>query len=65
MKNLGYGKDYKYAHSYENNFTDLDFLPDAIKGTKLYNPGNNPKEFETKEKLKSFGAIGISIRYKA
>src|SRR6202012_173415 len=35
MKNLGYGKDYKYAHSYEGNFTDLDFLPDAIKGTKL------------------------------
>jgi putative ATPase len=52
MKNLGYGKDYKYAHSYEGNFTDLDFLPDAIKGTKLYTPGNNPKEFEAKEKLK-------------
>jgi len=52
MKNLGYGKDYKYAHSYEGNFTDLDFLPDEIKGTKLYNPGNNPREYETKEKLK-------------
>lgn len=52
MKNLGYGKDYKYAHSYEGNFTDLDFLPEAIKGTKLYNPGNNQKEQESKEKLK-------------
>jgi len=52
MKNIGYGKDYKYAHSYEGNFTDLDFLPDAIKGAKLYNPGNNAKENETKEKLK-------------
>jgi putative ATPase len=52
MKNLGYGKDYKYAHSYEGNFTDLDFLPEAVKGTKLYNPGNNPKEQEMKEKLK-------------
>ena len=52
MKNLGYGKDYKYAHSYEGNFTDLDFLPDAIKGTKLYKPGNNAREQETKEKLK-------------
>jgi len=52
MKNLGYGKDYKYAHSYEGNFTDLDFLPDAIKGTKIYNPGNNAKEIETREKLK-------------
>jgi putative ATPase len=52
MKNLGYGKDYKYAHSYEGNFTDLDFLPTEIKGTKLYNPGNNPREQESKEKLK-------------
>ncbi len=52
MKNMGYGKEYKYAHSYEGNFTDLDFLPEAIKGTKLYNPGNNQKEAESKEKLK-------------
>ncbi|WP_428327527.1 replication-associated recombination protein A [Mucilaginibacter sp.] len=52
MKNLGYGKDYKYAHSYEGNFADLDFLPDAIKGTKLYEPGNNARENESKEKLK-------------
>jgi putative ATPase len=52
MKNIGYGKDYKYAHSYESNFTDLDFLPDAIRGTKIYQPGNNSKENESKEKLK-------------
>jgi putative ATPase len=52
MKNLGYGKDYKYAHSYEGNFVDLDFLPAEIKGTKLYEPGNNPREQESKEKLK-------------
>lgn len=52
MKNIGYGKNYKYAHSYEGNFTDLDFLPDAIKGAKIYQPGNNPKENESKEKLK-------------
>ncbi len=52
MKNIGYGKDYKYAHSYEGNFTDLDFLPEAVKGTKLYTPGNNARELEAKEKLK-------------
>jgi putative ATPase len=52
MKNIGYGKDYKYAHSFEGNFVDLDFLPDAIKGTKIYEPGNNPREHESKEKLK-------------
>lgn len=52
MKNIGYGKDYKYAHSYEGNFTDLDFLPDAIRGTKIYEPGNNARENESKEKLR-------------
>jgi putative ATPase len=52
MKNIGYGKDYKYAHSYEGNFVNLDFLPDAIKGTKIYEPGNNSRENESKEKLK-------------
>lgn len=51
-KNIGYGKGYKYAHSFEGNFTDLDFLPDAIKGTKIYEPGNNAREAEAKEKLK-------------
>jgi len=52
MKNIGYGKDYKYAHSYEGNFAELDFLPDAIKGTAIYQPGNNPKENEVREKMK-------------
>jgi putative ATPase len=52
MKNIGYGKDYKYAHSYEGNFTDQDFLPDAVKGTKLYDPGNNARENEAREKLR-------------
>jgi len=44
MKELGYGDEYKYAHSYENNFTEHEFLPDEIKNTKLYNPGNNARE---------------------
>lgn len=52
MKNIGYGKDYKYAHSFEGNFVDLDFLPEAIRGTKFYEPGNNPHEQTSKEKLK-------------
>jgi len=52
MKNIGYGKDYKYAHSYEGNFVNLDFLPDAIKGTKIYDPGQNAREHEAREKLK-------------
>ncbi len=56
MKNLGYGKDYKYAHSYQGNFTDLDFLPAEIKGTKIYDPGNNARENEAREKLKKLWA---------
>jgi putative ATPase len=61
MKNIGYGKDYKYAHSYEGNFVNLDFLPDAIKGTKLYEPGNNPREHESKEKLKKLWGDRILV----
>lgn len=53
MKNLGYGKDYKYAHSYEGNFTSAEFLPDEIKGTKFYEPGNNPREEELRKYLRS------------
>lgn len=51
MKDLGYHKDYKYAHSYEGNFIPDDFLPEEIKGTKFYNPGANPREDEMRKKL--------------
>jgi putative ATPase len=53
MKELGYGDDYKYAHSYENNFAEQEFLPDEIVGTTLYNPGQNAREQSTREFLKS------------
>ena len=53
MKELGYGDDYKYAHSYENNFIELEFLPDEIKNTKLYNPGNNARENELRKFLQN------------
>ncbi|GGK26303.1 ATPase AAA [Yeosuana aromativorans] len=44
MKELGYGDNYKYAHNYDNNFADQEFMPDEVKGTKLYEPGNNARE---------------------
>ena len=53
MKELGYGKDYEYAHNYEGNFIAHEFLPDEIKGTSFYKPGNNPKENSLKIYLKS------------
>src|SRR5690606_18728233 len=53
MKELGYGDDYKYAHSYSNNFIEQEFLPDSIAGTKFYEPGNNSRENGTREFLKN------------
>jgi putative ATPase len=53
MKEIGYGKDYKYAHSYEGNFAELEFLPDEIKGTKLFDPGDNNREDEMRKRLKN------------
>ncbi|MDO9001244.1 MAG: replication-associated recombination protein A [Bacteroidota bacterium] len=53
MKNLNYGKDYKYAHSFENNFAEQEFLPEQIAETKLYEPGNNAREQEQRNYLKN------------
>ena len=52
MKDLNYGKDYQYAHNFEGNFTSMEFLPDQIKGTTFYNPGNNARELEIRNQLK-------------
>jgi putative ATPase len=52
MKDLDYHKGYKYAHSFENNFTDLEFLPESISGKKFYEPQNNPRENEIRNYLK-------------
>jgi putative ATPase len=52
MKNLGYGQNYKYAHTFDGNFVDQEFLPDAIAGTKLYDPGDNPSEQKLREFLR-------------
>jgi len=52
MKKLDYGKDYKYAHSYENNFIQMEFLPEEIKNTLIYNPGKNAREEDLRRFLK-------------
>ncbi len=52
MKELGYGDDYRYAHNYENNFVPHEFLPEEIKNTQLYNPGNNQREHAQREFLR-------------
>jgi putative ATPase len=53
MKNLGYGKEYQYSHNYENNFSAQEYLPEEIKGRKLYDPGKNAREEELRRFLKS------------
>ena len=52
MKDLDYGKNYKYAHDYEGNFTPQEFLPDEISTMKLYEPGKNAREEKFREELK-------------
>lgn len=51
MKDLNYGKAYKYSHDFENNFAFQEFLPDKIKGTKLYDPGQNARENDLRRNL--------------
>lgn len=53
MKDLGYGKEYKYAHDYEHNFAEQEFLPEELSGTVFYTPGTSQREIPVKEFLKS------------
>ena len=53
MKELGYGDDYKYAHSYPGNFVEQQFLPDNLSVSNFYQPGSNTKEAEIKKRLQS------------
>lgn len=58
LKDLAYGKDYKYAHSYEGNFSMQDYLPVELKGTRFYEPGSNPKEEEFRKYLQKIWGEG-------
>ena len=53
MKNLGYGKNYQYSHSYEGNFSEQEYLPKEISGTAFYEPGKNAREEEIRKHLKN------------
>jgi len=52
MKQLNYGTEYKYAHAFENNFIEQEFLPEEISGIKFYEPGKNLREEEQRQFLK-------------
>jgi len=51
MKNLGYGKEYQYAHDYPGNFVMAEFLPDKLRDTRFYDPQDNPREREIRKHL--------------
>ena len=51
MKDIGFGKDYKYAHQNHNNFIEQEFFPKELKAEKIYKPGNNSKEKAVKDFL--------------
>jgi putative ATPase len=53
MKSLDHGKDYQYAHDHPNQFVDMEFLPEALKGFRFYEPGENSRENQTRKFLKS------------
>jgi putative ATPase len=53
MKDIGYGKEYQYSHSYENNFSNQEYLPEKLSNSLIYNPGNNPREIELRNYLKN------------
>ncbi len=53
MQELGYGKQYQYAHDFDGNFVKQEFLPEQLKGQKIYTPGNNKKENEFRTYLKN------------
>lgn len=52
MKNIGYGKEYKYSHAYEGNFEAQEYFPEKLSGTRLFEPGNNASELKLREHLK-------------
>jgi len=52
MKDLGYGRGYKYSHAYEGNFSEQEYLPEKLSGTKFYEPGNNAREEELRKFLR-------------
>ena len=52
MKDMNYGKEYKYAHDFANNFVEENYLPEKIEGSKFYEPQQNAREEEIRKFLK-------------
>jgi putative ATPase len=61
MKELGYGKDYKYAHNYEDAYTPQDYLPDELKGQVFYSPTDRGYEKIVKQRLEKWRALRAKL----
>jgi putative ATPase len=62
MKELGYGKDYQYAHDYAASTTDMETLPERLKGRKYYEPGSLGFEKEVRKRIEWWEALKARIR---
>ena len=51
MKELDYGKDYKYAHDFEGHFVEQEFMPAGLEGHRFYDPADNPREAELARRM--------------
>lgn len=52
MKDIGYGQGYRYAHDFEGNFAEMEFMPQGLESSHFYEPGNNPKENDIRNNLR-------------
>ena len=60
MKNLDYGKDYKYAHDYPGSFVNQEFMPEQLVGQSFFQPAANPREEEIKKKIQNWWGVKYS-----
>jgi putative ATPase len=65
MKDIGYGKEYKYAHDYEHVTTDMETLPKKFLGRKYYVPGNLGLEKEIRKRMVWWDALKKKVKHKA
>jgi putative ATPase len=57
MKQLGYGQEYQYPHEHKDRFVEEDYLPEKLRGTRIWSPAENQREQEIREKMRKLWGI--------